>query len=100
MRILITGITGFVGSHLTEWALSRGADAYARWQDWMKSPLVIAFNALAFFFIVFHAVTWFNLAPKAMKVRMGGRPVPALWIAGSNYALWLIVSLIVLLVLL
>src|SRR2546430_3132396 len=26
MRILITGITGFVGSHLTEWALSRGAD--------------------------------------------------------------------------
>ena len=81
-------------------ALSRGGDAYARWQDWMKSPLVIAFNALAFFFIVFHAVTWFNLAPKAMKVRMGGRPVPALWIAGSNYALWLIVSLIVLLVLL
>ena len=25
MRILITGITGFVGSHLAEWALSRGA---------------------------------------------------------------------------
>ena len=82
------------------YALSRGEAAYARWQDWMKSPLVIVFNAVAFFFIVFHAVTWFNLAPKAIKVRMGGRPVPALWIAGSNYAAWLIVSLIVVLVLL
>jgi len=35
MRILITGITGFVGSHLTEWALSRGADVIGalRWRS-------------------------------------------------------------------
>jgi GDP-4-dehydro-6-deoxy-D-mannose reductase len=25
MRVLITGITGFVGSHLAEWALAQGA---------------------------------------------------------------------------
>jgi len=35
MRILITGITGFVGSHLTEWALSRGAEVIGalRWRS-------------------------------------------------------------------
>ena len=35
MRILITGITGFVGSHLAEWALSRGADVAGalRWRS-------------------------------------------------------------------
>ena len=35
MRILITGITGFVGSHLTEWALSRGVDVIGalRWRS-------------------------------------------------------------------
>ena len=35
MRILSTGITGFVGSHLTEWALSRGADVIGalRWRS-------------------------------------------------------------------
>src|SRR3989441_9574516 len=35
MRLLITGITGFVGSHLTELALERGADVIGalRWRS-------------------------------------------------------------------
>ena len=35
MRILITGITGFVGSHLAEWALDQGADVVGavRWRS-------------------------------------------------------------------
>ena len=35
MRILITGITGFVGSHLAEYALSRGAEVFGsvRWRS-------------------------------------------------------------------
>jgi len=35
VRLLITGITGFVGSHLAEWALSRGADVTGsiRWRS-------------------------------------------------------------------
>ena len=35
MRILITGITGFVGSHLAEWALAQGADVVGsvRWRS-------------------------------------------------------------------
>jgi GDP-4-dehydro-6-deoxy-D-mannose reductase len=35
MRVLITGITGFVGSHLAEFALARGAEVYGsyRWRS-------------------------------------------------------------------
>jgi GDP-4-dehydro-6-deoxy-D-mannose reductase len=35
VRLLITGITGFVGSHLAEWALSRGAEVAGalRWRS-------------------------------------------------------------------
>ena len=35
MRILITGITGFVGSHLAEYALERGAEVFGsvRWRS-------------------------------------------------------------------
>lgn len=35
VRILITGITGFVGSHLAEYALARGAEVYGscRWRS-------------------------------------------------------------------
>ena len=35
MRVLITGLTGFVGSHLAEYALSQGAEVYgsAKWRS-------------------------------------------------------------------
>ena len=35
MRVLITGITGFVGSHMTEFALSKGAEVFGsiRWRS-------------------------------------------------------------------
>jgi GDP-D-mannose dehydratase len=38
MRVLITGITGFVGSHLAEWALAQGADVVGsvRWRSSME----------------------------------------------------------------
>jgi len=38
MRILITGITGFVGSHLAEFALARGAEVFGsiRWRSKME----------------------------------------------------------------
>src|SRR5712664_2628239 len=38
MRILITGITGFVGSHLAEFALARGVDVFGsvRWRSKME----------------------------------------------------------------
>lgn len=39
MRILITGITGFVGSHLAEYALSQNAEVYGsfRWRSRMEN---------------------------------------------------------------
>jgi GDP-4-dehydro-6-deoxy-D-mannose reductase len=35
MRVLITGITGFVGSHFAEWALAQGAEVFGslRWRS-------------------------------------------------------------------
>src|SRR5258708_36066220 len=35
MRLLITGITGFVGSHMAEYALAQGAEVFgsARWRS-------------------------------------------------------------------
>jgi fumarate reductase subunit C len=78
------------------WALGQGPDAYARWQAWMTTPFAMVLNGITLFFIVFHAVTWFNLAPKAMVVRLGDRSVPGAMIAASNYAAWAVVSLFVL----
>jgi fumarate reductase subunit C len=76
-------------------AASLGEDAYRQFVDWARNPLVLALNVISLFFIVFHAVTWFNLAPKAMVVHMGGRRVPGVWIAASNFAAWAVVSALI-----
>ena len=72
--------------------LAHGPDAYARIQHRLENPLVITLNLISFFFVVFHAITWFNLAPKAMAVRMGGKRVPNIMISGPNYIAWAVVS--------
>jgi fumarate reductase subunit C len=73
-------------------ALKRGPAEYAEFQQWLRSPILVALNALSLSFVIFHAVTWFNLAPKAMAIRVHGSRVPNLLIAAPNYVAWLAAS--------
>jgi fumarate reductase subunit C len=89
-------IAYFVAVTLAQiYSVRQGSSAYANFQAWMKTPLALVLNVVSLFFVVFHAVTWFNLAPKALVVRVGGRPVPGTWIALSNYAAWIVISVLV-----
>jgi fumarate reductase subunit C len=76
-------------------ALSSAPRDYADFQGFLRNPAVVATNVVSLFFVTFHALTWFNLAPKAMAVRFGGKRVPDLWIAGPNYIAWAVISAIV-----
>jgi fumarate reductase subunit C len=76
-------------------ALSRGESAYREFLSWAGSPGILLVNLASLLFVVFHAVTWFNLAPQAVLVRLRGKLVPGAWIAASNYAAWLLVSALV-----
>jgi fumarate reductase subunit C len=73
-------------------ALSRGPEAYAQFQLWLQSPLILTANVVSFFFVLYHAVTWFNLAPTALVLRIRGKRVPDFAIAGANYAAWVVAS--------
>lgn len=73
-------------------ALRGGPEAYARFERWMRNPAVIALNLVSFFFVLFHAITWFNLAPSAMAVRVRGKRLPDFMVAAPNYVVWLVVS--------
>jgi fumarate reductase subunit C len=73
-------------------ALTRGPADYAEFENWLRSPLILMLNAVSFLFVIFHAVTWFNLAPKAMVVRVRGKRLPGLAIAGPNYVAWVVAS--------
>jgi fumarate reductase subunit C len=66
--------------------------AYERFLDWAANPFVVALNVVAVAFVGLHAITWFNLAPNAIVIRMRGRRVPPRMIAMSQYAAWVAVS--------
>jgi fumarate reductase subunit C len=76
-------------------ALKRGPAEYVEFQEWLRRPMVLALNILSLCFVVFHAVTWFNLAPKAMPIRMRGKRVPSTLIAAPNYVAWLVASAVI-----
>ena len=76
-------------------ALRNGPEAYSRFQHWLQSPWVIALNFVSFLFVVFHTITWFNLAPRAMPIRVRGKRLPEFLVAAPNYAIWLVASVVV-----
>jgi fumarate reductase subunit C len=73
-------------------AVASGPDAYAHFLARLASPLSLVLHAVALLFVLFHAVTWFALAPKAMVVRLGGKRVPDGIIVGLNYVACLLLS--------
>jgi fumarate reductase subunit C len=73
-------------------ALEAGPEAYTGFEHWLRTPAAIALNALSFVFVIFHAVTWFNLSPRAIAIRFQGKRLPDFLVAAPNYALWLLVS--------
>jgi fumarate reductase subunit C len=76
-------------------ALRNGPEAYARFQHWLETPAAITLNVISFFFVLLHTITWFNLAPRAMPIRVRGKRLPDFLVAAPNYALWLGVSSLV-----
>ncbi|MFQ6615246.1 MAG: fumarate reductase subunit C [Fidelibacterota bacterium] len=74
---------------------ARGSTAYPDVAALMKSPVSIIFHALALPPVLYHTVTWFNLTPKILVLRIGEERVPPALIAGAIYAGWIVLSLAV-----
>ena len=74
------------------WAVGNGSTGYADFLDWADTPWVVVLNLITLCFLVYHAVTWFQLTPAAVAVRLLGRRVPGVAIAGSAFAGWVVVS--------
>ncbi len=77
------------------WTLGRGAAAYRRFHDLLGSVPVLVFHGVVLAFLLFHSVTWLNLAPKALVVRLGRRRVPDRLVLLGHYAAWLAATALV-----
>jgi len=73
-------------------AINQGAEYYANFQSWLQSPFAIILHTIAFILVLYHSITWFNLAPKAMVIKLGRHRVPGYIISGLNYAAWIFFS--------
>ncbi len=73
-------------------AIGRDEAAYQDFLDWAASPAIVTLNVVAAAFLVLHTVTWFNLTPQAMDLRLGGRPVPGVAVIAAQYVGLVVVS--------
>ncbi|HKX29167.1 MAG TPA: fumarate reductase subunit C [Blastocatellia bacterium] len=76
-------------------AIGQGPESYAAFQERLKSPAALTLNSISLIFVLFHAITWFNLTPRAMPVRVGGRRLPDWMVALPNYVAWIAISAVV-----
>ena len=76
-------------------AVSQGGKKYQQFLNLSSNPWMLALNVVTLAFLVFHAITWFSLAPQAMVVRLRGKRVPRSAIAGAHYAAWALLSALV-----
>lgn len=76
-------------------AISKGPETYAAFLEALQSPVMIILNVIAFAGLLFHSITWFNLAPKAMVIKLGKNRVPGTLIVLANYGGWILISLVV-----
>ena len=74
--------------------------SYESYFEWFTSPGLLVFHVVAFLFSLLHSITFFNLIPKGLAVRIGEQRVPPALISGPNYVIWVVVTAIVVLVIL
>jgi fumarate reductase subunit C len=81
------------------WCVSRGEERYERFLDVAANPFVVAINVVALAFLLLHTVTWFNLTPQAMPLRMprslGGQRVPGVAVVAAQWAAFAVVTALV-----
>jgi fumarate reductase subunit C len=74
---------------------ARDAASFEAFVDALRSPISVALHVIAIVMALFHTVTWFNATPAAVALYRGKDRVSPALIVGSNYVVWLIVSLAV-----
>ncbi len=76
-------------------AASQGEEAYFEFMVLLKSPMMMFFSVFTLGGLFFHSITWFNLAPKALVIKIGKTRIPGLMIALANYIGWVIISVVI-----
>jgi fumarate reductase subunit C len=73
-------------------AAGEGEVRYRAFFAWSASPLILVLNGVTVVLLVYHTITWFNLVPQVMVVRLRQGRLPGAVLAGSHYLAWAAVT--------
>lgn len=74
----------------------QGAATLAAFVEGLRSPLAIVLHVLALAMALVHTVTWFHSTPKIVVFPRGFRAASEGVVIGVQYAIWVLLSLVVL----
>ena len=99
--MLREGTSLFVGlySLVLLWGLAclvKGEMAWNAWLSAMEHPAYLVFHAIALVACLYHAITWFSLAPKAMHLQQGDQKLPDTPIVIGHYVVFVIATVVIL----
>jgi len=77
-------------------AVAGGREAYQFFLDYLAGPGMLSLLWVTTIVIFYHAIAWFSVTPKAMPIQKGEKFVPGSVIAGAHYAIWVVLTLVVL----
>ncbi|PKF61234.1 fumarate reductase subunit C [Psychromonas sp. psych-6C06] len=78
--------------------LTQGEAAFNGWIESLQNPIAIVFHIIALAFALYHTITWFSLAPKAVDLWIKGKRLDDKVIVSAHYAAFIIISVLCLLI--
>ena len=73
--------------------LGQGPEPYQTLLDQFRHPGLVALHVIALLCALLHSITWFNLTPAVMPVRLGEEKLsPALVAVAMGYLPWVVIS--------
>jgi fumarate reductase subunit C len=80
--------------------LSQGEAAFNAWLSALQHPVSILLHLLIFLIAMYHTITWFSLAPKAVGLYIKGKPIDSKLIVSGHYIAFAVVTLFCLVIIL
>ena len=78
--------------------LSQGEIPFNAWVESLQNPIAIAFHLIALVFAIYHSVTWFSLAPKAVALWVAGKRIDDNVIVVGHYVAFAVITALCLLI--
>ena len=76
-------------------AVTQGDASYQEFLAWSATWRIVLVNIVSLLFLIFHTVTFFDAAPRAMVVKVGSTTVPGSMVLAGHYAGWVAASAVV-----